>query len=84
MNVRQAQSFMSAGFKNAEFSVHKTFGKLGQGPLEDSLKDALEQYVCLLYQLCTSIVGLKELRWWMFHREQAESTTRAAFLKSTK
>ena len=50
--------------------------------------DALEEYVCKLYQLVTDIVGLPELRWWMFRRKQAEllklPPLRATFLESVK
>ena len=73
-------------FNNAEFFVHGAFGKLGHVPLEDSTKNAIERYVCLLYQPGTTIDRLTELRWWMFRRKQAESNklppTKAAFLES--
>ena len=52
------------------------------------MTDALERYICKLYQPDTAIVRLTELRWWMFRRKQAESNklppSRAAFLESVK
>ena len=61
---------------------------LGSIPLADTVMDALEEYVCQLYQPSTTISRLNELRWWMFRREQAESNklppSKAAFLQSVK
>ena len=73
---------------NAGSSILEAFGNLGHEPLLDGTMNALEQYVCLLYQPGTPIVSLTELRWWMFRRKQAESSklppTRAAFIESAE
>ena len=69
-------------------SIHEAFFHLGSVPLESTVVDALEEYVCKLYQPDTDIVQLTELRWWMFRRKQAESQklppSRAAFLEGIK
>ena len=66
-------------------SIHEAFFHLGSVPLESTVVDALEEYVCKLYQPDTDIVQLTELRWWMFRRKQAESQklppSRAAILE---
>lgn len=75
-------------FSKAKPSIHEAFSKLGHVPLEGSTKNALEYYVCLLYQPGTSIVSLTELGWWMIRRKQAESNKlppiRAAFQQSVE
>ena len=42
------------------------FADLGkQAVLEDHIVIQLEQYVCLLHQLDTTLVTVNELRWWI-------------------
>ena len=60
-----------SAFSNADSSVHEAFRKLGCVPLEDRIKNALEQYICLLYQPGTIIDSRTELRWWMYRRKRA-------------
>ena len=57
-------------FSNARDTIQKAFCYLRQVPLESSVTDALEEYVCKLYQPDTDIDQLTELRWWMFWREK--------------
>lgn len=75
-------------FSNAGDAIIEAFCNLGSIPLESTVSDALEGYVCKLYQPDTTIMRLTELRWWMFRRKQAEShklpPTRAAFHESLK
>ena len=36
--------YVEKAFSNADSSIHEAFRKLGDGPLEDGTKNALEQY----------------------------------------
>ena len=53
-------------FTNAGYAIQEAFCNLGSVPLESTVTDALERYICKLYQPDTAIVRLTELRWWMF------------------
>ena len=84
MSVKGKPSCLHA-FSNAGDSIQEALCHLDSVPLESTVTDAREVYVCKLYQPDTNIVRLTELRCWMFWRKQAESQklqpSRAAFSK---
>ena len=75
-------------FTNDGDAIQEAFCNFGSVTLESSVTDALERYICKLYQPDTAIVRLTELRWWMFRRKQAESNklppSRAVILERVK
>ena len=75
-------------FTNASGSIQEAFCNLRPVPLESSMTDALEEYVCNLYQSDTDIVQLTELRWLIFWRKITElqklPPPRAVFLEGCK
>ena len=60
---------------NARSSIHEAFGSLGSVPLADTVKDPLEEYVCMLYQPGTNISQLNELRWCTFVESKLNQTS---------
>lgn len=61
-------------FSNVKDEVIQAFIKLGttEYPDEDTIK-GLEEYVCKLYDLKTSITSVTKLRWHLFKKKQAQS-----------
>ena len=75
-------------FSYTRDAIQEAFCNLRPMSLESTVKDALEEYVCKLYQPDANIVRLTELRWWMFwiKKSNCKKTTssRASFLEGVK
>ena len=81
-------SFLKA-FLDCDKGIKHVFADLGkQVVLEDQIVRQLKHYVYLLNQSDTTLVIVKELRWWMFRREQAAAErlppTKAALIQAIK
>ena len=61
-------------FTEADSSIITALAELGQAahPNEEIVA-AIEKFVCLLYQPRTSLLTVKELRWNLFKKKQAQS-----------
>ena len=61
-------------FAKADPSIITALAELGQAahPNEEIVV-AIEKFVCLLYQPRTTITTVKELRWFLFKKQQAQS-----------
>ncbi|CAH3146077.1 unnamed protein product [Pocillopora meandrina] len=74
-------------FLNVDEDVVREMAKLGTTltPSEETIK-AIEKFVCELYVPNTSLTTVKELRWLLFRKKQAQSErlppTRGALLKA--
>lgn len=74
-------------FAEADPSIISALAELGQAahPNEEIVA-AIEKFVCLLYQPRTAITTVKELRWFLFKKKQAQSDrlppTQAAFYQA--
>lgn len=61
-------------FKDANEDIINELGKLGTTvtPSTETMA-AIEKFVCHLYLLKTTFTKVKELRWWLFRKKQAQS-----------
>lgn len=61
-------------FLEADDSILSAFGNLGREEQPaDNIKGGIERFVCRLYLLKTDITTVKDLRWFLFRKKQAES-----------
>ena len=82
-------SIWKAKFKDCDIGTEQVLTDLGkQAVFEDHIVRQLEHYICLLYQLDTTLVTVKELRWWIFRPQHAEAErlppTEAALIQPIK
>ena len=62
-------------FNNSRDSIQEALCYLRPGSLKSSVTDALEKYVCILYQPDADIVWLTVWSWWMFWRKKLNCVT---------
>ena len=61
-------------FLDADESITGVLGKLGKAEQpDDDIKREVERFVCQLYIQKTDIATVKELRWFLFRKKQAQS-----------
>ena len=61
-------------FLNVDEDVVREMAKLGTTPTpSDETMKVIEKFVCELYVPKTSLSTLKDLRWWLFRKKQAQS-----------
>ena len=61
-------------FLNVDEDVVKEMAKLGRAPTpSDETMKAIEKFVCELYVPKTALSTVKDLRWWLFRKKQAQS-----------
>ena len=65
---------MLEAFPNVDEDVVGEMTKLGTAPTpSDETMKAIEKFVCELYVPKTSLSTVKDLRWWLFRKKQAQS-----------
>ena len=74
-------------FLDADESITDILGKLGKAEQpDDNIKREVERFFCQLYLQKTDIATVKEFRWFLFRKKQAQSDrlpcTRAALVQA--
>lgn len=69
-----AKTLCWQAFMKIEEDVARQIARLGTTTaLPEEVMEAVEKFVCKLYAPKTSLTSVKELRWWLFRKKQAQS-----------